>query len=76
MGNRVRAGQLVGATVAIALLIVAVFVGRGLYERFTDSYVVQRADDGRAVTGVVRATFSRASTLKVGSLTEIGRAHV
>jgi hypothetical protein len=69
VGSRVKPAQLVGAALALALLIVAAFVGRGLYDRYTDSYVVQRADDGRAVTGVIRATFLRASTLKVGSLT-------
>ena len=69
MGDRLRPGQLIGTAVAIALLILAVYGGRALYDRFTDSYVVERADDGRAVTGVVRATFARASTLKVGSLT-------
>lgn len=68
MGDRLTLRRSVGAALAIALLIVAAFVGKALYDRFTDHYVVAQADDGRAVTQVVRATFSRASTLKVGSL--------
>ena len=66
--RRVTTGQLVGAVLAIPIAIAAVFVGKPLYDRFTDGYVVARADDGRAVTQVIRATFSRASALKVGAL--------
>ncbi|MHA6723655.1 DUF4230 domain-containing protein [Sphingomonas sp. RS2018] len=66
--RRLNPGQLIGAAIAIALVIVAVFVGRGLYDRFADSYVVEKREDGQAVTQVVRATFSRAAALKVGSL--------
>jgi len=65
---RVNPRQLIGAVAVIALLIVAVFVGKALYDRVADSYVVERGDDGRAVTQIVRATFARASSLKVGSL--------
>lgn len=68
MGDRVNPRQVIGAAVALSLLIVAAFVGKALYDRVSDSYVVERADDGRAVTRVVRATFARASSLKVGSL--------
>ncbi|URW74394.1 DUF4230 domain-containing protein [Sphingomonas donggukensis] len=66
--RRVKPGQIVGAVLAIVILVAAVFIGKPLYDRFTDSYVVARADDGQAVTQVVRATFSRASALKVGAL--------
>lgn len=68
MGDRLNPKQLIGAAVALSLLIVAAFVGKALYDRVSDSYVVERRDDGSAVTRVVRATFSRASSLKVGSL--------
>ncbi|WP_294290313.1 DUF4230 domain-containing protein [uncultured Sphingomonas sp.] len=68
MGDRLNPKQLIGAAVALSLLIVAAFVGKALYDRVSDSYVVERKDDGSAVTKVVRATFTRASSLKVGSL--------
>lgn len=68
MGDRLNPKQLIGAAVALSLLTVAAFVGKALYDRVSDSYVVERRDDGSAVTRVVRATFSRASSLKVGSL--------
>lgn len=68
MAARVNTRQLIGAVAVIAALIVATFVGKALYDRVSDSYVVERGDDGQAVTQVVRATFSRASSLKVGSL--------
>jgi hypothetical protein len=67
--RRISPRQIIGAVVSIALLVALVLVGKVAYDRTTDSYVVERADDGRAVTQVVRATFSKASTLKVGSLT-------
>ena len=68
MGGRLNIRQLIGAVASIGLIVVLVLVGKVAYDRATDAYVVERADDGRAVTQVVRATFSRASTLKVGSL--------
>jgi len=68
MGDRLKPAQLAGAVAALVLLIVAAFVGKAMYDRVSDSYVVERADDGRAVTRIVRATFARASSLKVGSL--------
>ena len=68
MGARVNIRQLVGAGLALLLLAAAVWLGQRGYEKVTDSYVVERGDDGRAVTQVVRATFSKAATLKVGSL--------
>lgn len=68
MGDRLNPKQLIGAAVALSLLIVAAFVGKALYDKVSDNYVVERKEDGSAVTKVVRATFSRASSLKVGSL--------
>lgn len=68
MGDRLNLRQIVGAAVLLALVAAAVWLGKVGYDNVTDHYVVERADDGRAVTRVVRATFSRASTLKVGSL--------
>ncbi|MES2336565.1 MAG: DUF4230 domain-containing protein [Pseudomonadota bacterium] len=69
MVDRLNLRQLVGAVVSLLLIVGGVLIGRIAYDRATDHYVVERTDDGRAVTQVVRATFSRASTLKVGSLT-------
>ena len=69
MGNRLRPVRLIGAALALLLIAGAVWLGRIAYDRTVDSYVVERTDDSRAVTQVIRATFSRASTLKVGSLT-------
>ncbi len=69
MGGRLNVRQLIGAATALMLVAAAVWLGQRAYDTVTDSYVVERADDGRAVTQVVRAIFSKASTLKVGSLT-------
>lgn len=67
--RRLSPGQLVGGALALALLVLAAFGGKALYDRYTEDYVVTRqVDDGRAVTQVIRATFARASALKVGSL--------
>ncbi|SOB87355.1 Protein of unknown function [Sphingomonas guangdongensis] len=67
--RRLNPGQLVGGAIALALLLLAAFGGKALYDRYTQDYVVTRApDDGRAVTQVIRATFARASALKVGTL--------
>lgn len=63
-------GQLIGAAVAVALVIGALFAGKAFYDRYTTDYVVtRRADDGRAVTQVVSAIFARAARLEVGTLT-------
>jgi hypothetical protein len=67
--RRLNLAQVAGALVLLGLVVAALFAGKAAYDRYTDSYVVERTDDGRAVTQVVRATFSRAATLKVGSLT-------
>lgn len=53
---------------AIAAIALVGFVTKLAYDRYDEAYVVERRDDGQAVTQVVRATFSRAATLKVGSL--------
>lgn len=67
--RRLNIRQLVGAAALLLLIAAAVYLGKAGYDRWTDSYVVERADDGSAVTGVIRATFGRAATLKVGALT-------
>ena len=63
--------QIVGAIVLLALLVAAAFWGKAAYDRYTTDYVVERRDDGQAVTKVVRATFSGASALKVGALSGV-----
>jgi hypothetical protein len=57
--------QIVAGIVVIGALLVAARLG---YDRYTEQYVVERRDDGQAVTKVVAATFARASALKVGQL--------
>jgi hypothetical protein len=74
MVDRLNVRQLIGAVVSIGLVVACVLIGKVAYDRVADNYVVERGDDGQAVTQVVRATFSRASTLKVGALTGSVRA--
>ncbi|RDE07478.1 DUF4230 domain-containing protein [Sphingomonas aracearum] len=57
--------QVVVGVLVIGALLLAARIG---YDRYTEHYVVERRDDGQAVTKVVAATFARASALKVGQL--------
>lgn len=56
------------AIVAVALVAALAIVGKLAWDRHDESYAVERRDDGQAVTRIVRATFARASALKVGAL--------
>lgn len=55
----------------LAALFVALALAAGYlaYQRYAERYVVERTDEGRAVSAVVSATFRRAGALKVGELT-------
>ncbi|MFC3582163.1 DUF4230 domain-containing protein [Sphingomonas hylomeconis] len=57
--------SLVAAIVAIIAALVIAKIG---YDKYSEKYVVERRDDGVAVDRIVRATFTGASALKVGSL--------
>jgi hypothetical protein len=56
---------LVAAIIAIVFAVVIAKVG---YDKYSEKYVVERRDDGVAIDRIVRATFTGASALKVGSL--------
>jgi hypothetical protein len=56
---------LVAAIIAIVFAVVIAKVG---YDKYSEKYVIQRRDDGVAIDRIVRATFTGASALKVGSL--------
>lgn len=69
MKRRSATGRPVVSVVAAILAIVAAMViAKVGYDKYTEKYVVERRDDGVAVDRIVRATFSNASALKVGSL--------
>ena len=53
---------------AVAAIVALGFGVHWAWNRYDESYVIERRDDGAAVTRVVAATFARAATLKVGSL--------
>ena len=57
--------SLVAALVAILAALLIAKIG---YDKYNEKYVVERRDDGVAVDRIVRATFTGASALKVGSL--------
>lgn len=65
-----RLNQRAALSIALlaALVIGALVLAKIAYDRYDESYVVERRDDGQAVSEVVRATFAKASALKVGSL--------
>lgn len=53
---------------AIIAIIAALVIAKIGYDKYGEKYVVERRDDGVAVDRIVRATFTGASALKVGSL--------
>jgi hypothetical protein len=57
--------SLVAAIIAIVAALVIAKIG---YDKYNEKYVVERRDDGIAIDRIVRATFTGASALKVGSL--------
>lgn len=60
------------APIRIALAIVLLVAGLAAvklgYDRYAETYVVARDDDGAAIDRVVRATFAQSAALKVGTL--------
>ena len=66
--RRLNARAALSLAAVVALFLGVLMVGKVAYDRYDESYVVARRDDGQAVSEVVRATFAKASALKVGSL--------
>lgn len=67
MTGRVRR-PILSVVVAVVAIVAAILVAKIGYDRYAERYTVERRDDGVAIDRIVRATFSNASALKVGSL--------
>lgn len=68
MAGGMNARTIVQIVVGLAVIGALLLAARLGYDRYSEHYVVEKRDDGQAVTRVVAASFARASALKVGQL--------